>query len=84
MADVLPDTGKAIWILIGAFALYCCWLCHPAPAALAFGFGGAYGRPRSPSAPLSWLGRTYKSLLLRGVPDIAFFLFFVIALDSGH
>ena len=52
-----------------------------APAALAFGFGGAMAA-RSPVAPLAWLGRGYIALV-RGVPDIAFFLFFVIALDQG-
>ena len=33
-------------------------------------------------APLRWLGKTYIAVV-RGVPDIAFFLFFVIALDQG-
>jgi len=37
---------------------------------------------RSPIAPVSWLGKGYISVV-RGVPDIAFFLFFVIALDQG-
>ncbi len=37
---------------------------------------------RSTIAPLSWLGRAYIAVV-RGVPDIAFFLFFVIALDQG-
>jgi len=52
-----------------------------APTALAFGFGGAMAA-RSRIAPLSWLGKAYIALV-RGVPDIAFFLFFVIALDQG-
>ncbi|MEM9437499.1 MAG: ABC transporter permease subunit [Pseudomonadota bacterium] len=52
-----------------------------APAALAFGFGGAMAA-RSHVLPLSWLGRAYIAVV-RGVPDIAFFLFFVIALDQG-
>jgi polar amino acid transport system permease protein len=33
------------------------------------------------SAPLRWLGKGYIAIV-RGVPDIAFFLFFVIALDQ--
>lgn len=37
---------------------------------------------RSRIAPLSWIGKIYISVV-RGVPDIAFFLFFVIALDQG-
>ena len=52
-----------------------------APAALAFGFGGAT-MARSRVAPVSWIGKGYISVV-RGVPDIAFFLFFVIALDQG-
>ena len=52
-----------------------------APVALAFGFAGA-SAARSPIAPLRWIGKTYISIV-RGVPDIAFFLFFVIALDQA-
>ncbi len=52
-----------------------------APAALAFGFAGATAA-RSRIAPLRWLGQSYTAIV-RGVPDIAFFLFFVIALDQG-
>lgn len=51
-----------------------------APTALFFGFGGATAA-RSAIAPVRWLGKTYISIV-RGVPDIAFFLFFVIALDQ--
>tara|TARA_R110002049_G_scaffold23781_6_gene84788 strand:- start:172517 stop:173398 length:882 start_codon:yes stop_codon:yes gene_type:complete len=52
-----------------------------APVALAFGFGGAMAA-RAHFAPVSWIGKTYIALV-RGVPDIAFFLFFVIALDQA-
>lgn len=52
-----------------------------APLALAFGFGGAVAA-RSRVAPLRWFGQGYTAIV-RGVPDIAFFLFFVIALDQG-
>lgn len=52
-----------------------------APAALAFGFGGAMAA-RSRIWPVSWFGKAYIALV-RGVPDIAFFLFFVIALDQA-
>ena len=52
-----------------------------APAALLFGFAGATAA-KSPFLPLRWLGKIYISVV-RGVPDIAFFLFFVIALDQG-
>lgn len=52
-----------------------------APLALSFGFGGAMAA-RSRIAPVSWLGKGYIAVV-RGVPDIAFFLFFVIALDQA-
>jgi len=52
-----------------------------APAALALGFLGA-AAARSRFLPLSLLGRGYIAVV-RGVPDIAFFLFFVIALDQA-
>ncbi|MZR14136.1 ABC transporter permease subunit [Maritimibacter sp. DP07] len=52
-----------------------------APVALAFGFLGA-SAARSHVAPFRWLGKSYTSIV-RGVPDIAFFLFFVIALDQA-
>ncbi|WP_299962887.1 ABC transporter permease subunit [uncultured Roseobacter sp.] len=52
-----------------------------APLALAFGFGGATAA-RAQFAPLRWIGKGYIAIV-RGVPDIALFLFFVIALDQG-
>jgi len=51
-----------------------------APTALAFGFLGAMAA-RARLAPLRWFGKAYIAIV-RGVPDIAFFLFFVIALDQ--
>jgi polar amino acid transport system permease protein len=52
-----------------------------APTALAMGFAGATAA-RSRFLPLSLLGKGYAAVV-RGVPDIVFFLFFVIALDQG-
>ncbi|HRO13762.1 MAG TPA: ABC transporter permease subunit [Paracoccus sp. (in: a-proteobacteria)] len=52
-----------------------------APVALLFGFGGAMAA-RSRIAPLRWLGRAYAAVV-RGVPDIIFFLFVPIAMDQG-
>jgi len=52
-----------------------------APVSLAFGFAGATAA-RSRIAPLRWLGKGYTAIV-RGVPDIVFFLFFVIALDQA-
>lgn len=52
-----------------------------APAALGLGFLGAVAA-RSRLLTVSLIGRTYIAIV-RGVPDIAFFLFFVIALDQA-
>ncbi|WP_281984251.1 ABC transporter permease [Thalassorhabdomicrobium marinisediminis] len=73
-------TGKHMgfyWSFLTVLTL----LAITAPLALIFGFGGAIAA-RSPIAPLSWFGKGYIAIV-RGVPDIAFFLFFVIALDQG-
>ena len=51
-----------------------------APSALLFGFGGATAA-RSHFLPLRLFGKIYIAMV-RGVPDIIFFLFFVIALDQ--
>ena len=52
-----------------------------APTAMLLGFGGAMAS-RARLAPLRWLGKGY-SAMVRGVPDIVYFMFFVIALDQG-
>lgn len=52
-----------------------------APAALIFGYGGAMAA-RSRIAPLRWFGKIYTAMV-RGIPDIIFFLFVPIALDQG-
>ncbi len=73
-------TGKHMsiyWSVLTVLGL----LAVTAPAALAFGFAGA-SAARSGITPVSWLGRGYIAIV-RGVPDIAFFLFFVIALDQA-
>ena len=73
-------TGKhmSIYYAVGTVLLL---LAITAPIALGFGFGGAVAA-RSRIAPLRWFGKSYVAIV-RGVPDIAFFLFFVIALDQG-
>ena len=63
-----------------SFAKVLLLLAITAPVALAFGFLGAMAA-RARFAPLSWLGKAYIAIV-RGVPDIAFFMFFVIALDQ--
>ncbi|NCO22658.1 MAG: ABC transporter permease subunit [Rhodobacterales bacterium] len=73
-------TGKHM-AFYSSFGTVLLLLAVTAPAALAFGFGGAMAA-RSGFAPLRWCGKGYTAIV-RGVPDIAFFLFFVIALDQG-
>ncbi|MBO6790274.1 MAG: ABC transporter permease subunit [Dinoroseobacter sp.] len=73
-------TGKHL-NLYYAFGTVLLLLAITAPIALGFGFMGATAA-RSSIAPLRWLGKGYTSIV-RGVPDIAFFLFFVIALDQA-
>ena len=51
-----------------------------APTALLFGFGGALAS-RSSVLPVRWFGSGYIAMV-RGVPDIVFFLFVPIALDQ--
>lgn len=65
----------------GSFLTVLVLLAVTAPVALAFGFGGAMAA-RSDLAVLRWPGKTYMAMV-RGVPDIIFFLFFIIALDQG-
>jgi len=64
-----------------AFGTVLALLAVTAPAALFFGFVGA-SSARSRILPFRWLGKLYIAVV-RGVPDIAFFMFFVIALDQG-
>jgi polar amino acid transport system permease protein len=87
-----PDSLSTLWWmacylttakhagLYWSFGTVLLLLAITAPAALAFGFGGAVAA-RSRILPLQWFGKGYIAVV-RGVPDIAFFLFFVIALDQ--
>lgn len=52
-----------------------------APLALFFGFLGAFGA-RSKVTLFRWISFIYTSIV-RGVPDIVFFLFVPLALDQG-
>lgn len=73
-------TGKHMlfyWSFLTVLAL----LAVTAPAALAFGFLGAVAA-RSQNIGLRMVGKTYTAMV-RGIPDIIFFMFFVIALDQG-
>lgn len=73
-------TGKHL-AFYASFGTVLLLLAITAPIALGFGFGGA-AMARSHFFPLRWSGKMYISIV-RGVPDIAFFMFFVIALDQG-
>ncbi len=64
-----------------SFVIVLVLLAVTAPIALGFGFAGATAA-RSPVLALRILGKTYTAMV-RGIPDIVFFLFFVIALDQG-
>ena len=65
------------WSFLTVLAL----LLVTAPSALALGFGGATAA-RSPLLIPRLIGKTYIAMV-RGIPDIIFFLFFVIALDQA-
>jgi len=65
----------------GSFLTVLMLLAVTAPVAMAFGFGGAMAA-RSHVAPLRWLGKIYMAMV-RGIPDIVFFLFFIVALDQA-
>ncbi|MEM9524690.1 MAG: ABC transporter permease subunit [Pseudomonadota bacterium] len=73
-------TGKHIGFY-WSFGTVLLLLAITAPAALAMGLAGAVAA-RSGLAPVRWLGKGYIAIV-RGVPDIVFFLFFVIALDQA-
>ena len=64
-----------------AFGTVLALLALTGPLALTFGFLGAVAA-RSRNVAIAWLGQGYAAFV-RGIPDIIFFLFFVIALDQG-
>lgn len=51
------------------------------PPIMALGLAGAFAK-RSVIAPVRWIGSLYTTMV-RGIPDIVFFLFVPIALDQG-
>lgn len=74
------SSGKHLLFYL-SFGTVLALLAITAPIALLFGFGGALAA-RSRVPPLRWFGKVYTSMV-RGVPDIIFFLFVPIALDQG-
>ncbi|SLN31834.1 Arginine ABC transporter permease protein ArtQ [Aquimixticola soesokkakensis] len=73
-------TGKHM-LFYRSFGTVLALLVITAPVALAFGFGGAMAA-RARFAPLRAFGKLYTAMV-RGVPDIIFFLFVPLALDQG-
>jgi len=73
-------TGKHL-LFYQSFLLVIGLMLVTVPCALGMGFAGALAA-RSSVAPLRWMGKGYAALV-RGVPDIAFFLFVPLALDQG-
>ncbi|WP_417259285.1 ABC transporter permease [Celeribacter sp.] len=73
-------TGKHM-LFYKSFFVVLSLLAITAPAALALGFAGAMAS-RAHFAPIRWLGTLYTSMV-RGVPDIVFFLFVPLAMDQA-
>ncbi|ALI56459.1 ABC transporter permease [Celeribacter marinus] len=73
-------TGKHM-LFYKSFFVVLSLLAVTAPAALALGFAGAMAS-RARLAPIRWIGALYTSMV-RGVPDIIFFLFVPFAMDQG-
>ncbi|MGR3250036.1 MAG: ABC transporter permease [Paracoccus sp. (in: a-proteobacteria)] len=74
-------TSGTHMLFYASFGMVLLLLAITAPVALVFGYGGAMAS-RSRIAPLRWFGKLYTSMV-RGIPDIIFFLFVPIALDQG-
>ncbi|MEX2518986.1 MAG: ABC transporter permease subunit [Paracoccaceae bacterium] len=72
-------TGKHL-SFYGSFGTVLMLLALAAPLILLLGIAGALAR-NARAAPLRWIGTGYTSMV-RGVPDIVFFLFVPIALDQ--
>ena len=73
-------SGKHL-LFYSSFGTVLLLLAVTAPVALAFGFGGAMAA-RSHNQGLRLFGKGYTAMV-RGIPDIIFFMFFVIALDQA-
>lgn len=74
-------TNGAHFLFYQSFLVVFALLAVTAPVSLAFGFAAA-AAARSPILPVSLLGKLYTAMV-RGVPDIVFFLFFILVLDQG-
>lgn len=74
-------TNGAHMLFYQSFLVVFALLAVTAPVSLAFGFAAA-AASRSVVRPVSWLGKLYTAMV-RGVPDIVFFLFFILVLDQA-
>jgi polar amino acid transport system permease protein len=74
-------TNGAHVLFYQSFLVVFALLAVTAPTSLAFGFAAA-SASRSHILPVAWLGKIYTAMV-RGVPDIVFFLFFILVLDQG-
>jgi polar amino acid transport system permease protein len=73
-------TGKH-QLFYASFGTVLSLLALTAPVVMVLGFGGAMSR-KSKFPPLRWFGLAYTNIV-RGVPDIIFFLFVPIAMDQA-
>tara|TARA_B100001057_G_C22807002_1_gene933879 strand:- start:538 stop:1404 length:867 start_codon:yes stop_codon:yes gene_type:complete len=64
-----------------SFLVVICLISLAAPLAIAFGFAGAVAS-RSSKRIFRYIGKGYLAMI-RGIPDIVFFLFIPIALDQA-
>lgn len=71
-----PKHQELYWSVLTVLGL----LAVSAPLILAAGLAGAFAK-RARLLPVRWLGSLYTTMV-RGVPDIVFFLFVPIALDQ--
>ena len=74
-------TNGAHFLFYQSFLVVFALLAVTAPVSLAFGFAAA-SASRSHILPVTWLGKLYTAMV-RGVPDIIFFLFFILVLYQG-
>jgi polar amino acid transport system permease protein len=74
-------TNGAHFLFYQSFLVVFALLAVTAPTSLAFGFAAA-SASRSHILPVAWIGKIYTAMV-RGVPDIVFFLFFILVLDQG-
>ena len=78
---VMPYHDAQTYVLLCLLRVVLLLIALAAPIAMGFGFAGALAS-RSPRLGLRFLGNGYLAMI-RGVPEIVFFLFIPIALDQA-